>query len=501
MLQFGFIVPTLIVLAALVLWILHQRRQIQRFREETERIRHENEAVIALMDNVGERMTRKINLDETLEVIVQFFVEATKAESGAIFLLDEVEQILQAHVIVGEFPPMFDDPEIAAARGDELNEKIRMHRIRVDEGIIGTVAQQESPLLIADAEADPRIPRLDPDLHPLHSLLLCPFRARGRSLGVLVMVNKQGDALFDEHDTHLLKTLADQAAITVDLVKLHDLLGEQRRLEQELEIAREFQTMLLPRQCPDIEGYEFGALNESALTVGGDFYDFFPIDEGHWGIVIGDVSGKGIPGSLIMAMVRSIIRAEAGKTLSPREALRRANERIRADTQDSVFVTIIYGVLDTWRGRFRFVRAGHEPMLLRHEDGAENEISVIRPEGMAVGLMPQEIFDHVEEVDIELRAGDTVLLYTDGVIESVNDSADEYGRERLIRRFSENAGSAPAELLKGLQNDIHEFASGVPQHDDITMVAFRKKPEADSKGASGASEPGKDFETPLSQTA
>jgi sigma-B regulation protein RsbU (phosphoserine phosphatase) len=305
--------------------------------------------------------------------------------------------------------------------------------------------------------------------------VLCPLRVRGRSLGVIVIVNKQGDAVFDSRDTLLLQALADQAAITVDLVNLYDVLGRQQRLEQELEIAHEFQSMLLPQRCPTLEGFEFSALSDSALVVGGDFYDFFPIGQDRLAIAIGDVSGKGIPGALIMAMVRSILRAEARDTLSPKEAMRRVNKGLLNDTKDNVFVTITYGILDITNRRFRFTRAGHEPALMRSANHDSN-VRVIRPEGMALGLMPPEYFDLIEEVEIQLQPGDAFLLYTDGVIEAINPASEEYGRDRLIQFFSTYADKGPEALLKNLITDIHKFAGGTPQHDDITLVAFRVSP-------------------------
>lgn len=463
---------SMVLVAVLLIWVLYQRRQVQRYREMNQRIQKEKESVINLMDNIGERMTSKIDLNETLEVIAQYVVDATRAESGAIFLINDQEQTLRAEVVVGLFPPLFEDSDIPAAKHKYLAENIRNHKIKIGEGIIGLVARQDEPLLITDAEADPRVPRAASQLFPIHSMVLCPLRVRGRNLGVLVIVNKQGGAIFDSRDTFLLNGLADQAAVTVELVKLHAVLADQQRLEQELEIARGFQGMLLPKQCPKIPGYEFSALSNAALVVGGDFYDFFPVSPDHLGIVIGDVSGKGIPGALIMAMVRSVLRAEARDTLSPKTVLRRVNERVLADTKDAVYVTMTYGILDTTNQRFRFARAGHEPTLLRHE-GSDSQARMIQPEGAAVGLVPPEIFDRIEEAEVQLEPGDMVLLYTDGAVEAVDSANEEYGRDRLIKRFTEKAEASPTELLDTLSADIDQFAKGIPQHDDITLVAFQ----------------------------
>ena len=193
-----------VLVALAIVLAIYQKRRANHYLEISKRIEGEKQAVIALMDNIGERMTKQIDLNATLEVIAQYVVQATRAESGAIFLLSEDEQSLQAKVVVGLFPPLFEDAEIAGSKDKYLAEKIRERRIGIGEGIIGSVLRREKPLLITDAEADPRIPRTASQLFPLQSLVLCPLRARGRDLGVLVIVNKQGDAIFTGHDKRVL---------------------------------------------------------------------------------------------------------------------------------------------------------------------------------------------------------------------------------------------------------------------------------------------------------
>ncbi len=482
----AFILPT-VVASGLACWVLFQRRQVQAGREESRRAVQEKEAVIALMDNIGERMTRKIDLDETLEVIGQYVVGATRAESGAIFLLDEREKTLRARVIVGKFPPLFEDEEIRNSSRDYPARKIKARRVKLGEGIIGTVAQLDRPVLITDAEADPRIPAMASKFFPVHSMVFCPLRVRGKCLGVIAIVNKHGDAIFDSRDKVLLQGLADQAAISVDLVKLYDVLAEQQRLDQELALAQDFQRMLLPHALPQLESYEFSATNKAARVVGGDFYDFFPVDQDHLGIVIGDVSGKGVPASLIMAMVRSIIRAEARDTFSPKEVLRRVNEGVKEDTKENVFVTITYGILDVSNDRLRFARAGHEPVLLRHAEVGK-EVDAYQPKGMAVGLVPSDIFNLIEEMEVQLIPGDMILLYTDGVVESLNPSSDEYGRTRLIELLQKTEAKSAEDLIRRLEEDIRKFAKGTQQHDDITLVALRMKSVPQAAGQPEAPE-------------
>lgn len=462
----------LLLLLGVLLWISHLRRQIYYLRSLTQQAQKEQEAVLSLIDKLGEKITSKIDLDETLRIITEYIVQATKAESGAIFVCDN-DDTLQARVVIGPFPPLHETHEHVLTKPKYLAEKIRSDRIRIGEGIVGLVAEQGESLLVTDAEADPRVPRHPTLLNRIHSLILCPLRVRGSVLGVFVVVNKLGEAIFDSRDMALLQALSDQAAVTVDLVKLYDVLAEQKRLEQELAIAHEFQKMLLPTTFPVIPGYELHAMSEAALVVGGDYFDFFEVDEEHLGLVIADVSGKGIPGALIMAMVRAVLRAEARGNLSPKEVLRHVNERIVADTKENVFTTMTYGILNIRTGLLRFVRAGHEPLLIL---GNQEQVEQLAPQGMALGLISGELFDHNEEAEIQLKPGEVALLYTDGVIEAMDQGSREYGRERLIAKLQSVENPTAIGLVNMVVEDIHQFTLGIPQHDDITLLALRMLP-------------------------
>lgn len=450
------------------------RRQFMFFRLSSNQAQREREAILSLIDKLGERITNKIDLDETLNIITEYIVEATKAESGAIFILDKEAQTLQAQVVVGPFPPLHETHEHVLTRPKYLSEKLRTDKIRVGEGIVGSAAQQKGPLLVTDAESDPRVPRHASLLNAVHSLMLYPLRVRDEMLGVFVVVNKVGEQAFNNRDVALLQALADHAAITVDLVKLYDVLAEQQRIEHELRIAHEFQKMLLPRTFPLIHGFDLDASSEAAQVVGGDYFDFFFIDQTHLGLVIADVSGKGVPGALIMAMVRAVLRAEARGCLSPRDVLKRVNERLIVDTKENVFTTMTYGILDIESGEIRFARAGHEPLLIVNTSEESRQVEQYSPQGMALGLFEGDLFDFTEDAVIVIQPGEIALLYTDGVIEAMDQNSIEYGRDRLIQRLRRREYPSAAAIVKDVLDDIHQFTLGIPQHDDITLLAIRR---------------------------
>ena len=472
----GPIISTAIIVG-LVILATYLRRQVRDLHRQNELRTKEREAVIAFLHKIGERITKSIDLQGSLEIITNFIVEYTHAESGAIFLLNEEDQTLRAQVVMGMFPPLHKTTEHIYAKRKFLRERIMRDRIALGEGIIGYVAQTGEPQLIINARNDPRIPDTAGN-NNIESLMVAPLRIKETILGVMAVVNKRDGQNFNPRDMSLLESLSDQAAVTVDIVKLYDQLAKQHRLEKELEVAREFQQMLLPKQCPQVNGIEIAAFSEPALEVGGDYFDFLWIDEEHLGIVIGDVSGKGIPGALVMAMVRSILRAECRNSLSPADVLRRVNEYIRTDTKANVFITMTYAVLDIKSRLVRFARAGHEPLITCNETGSEP--SLFTPEGIALGLVGEEIFNITVDSEITLANGDMVVLYTDGVVEAMNDASEEFGQNRFLNVIKSQRTGGAGDLINAVMEDIRQFTRGIPQHDDITIITLKVKPQTEA---------------------
>jgi serine phosphatase RsbU (regulator of sigma subunit) len=438
---------------------------------------HERATVFRFLNEIGSRITRRLDLDQTLEMVVEFCCGATRAEAGAIFLRDKEDpEVLQARVVQGLFPPLH---EVASgkmlSKRKFLSDFVKKERIRVGEGIIGLVARNGESILIPDAAADSRVPRSANELVPLEDLILSPLSVRGKVLGVLVLINKKDEArpeaTFDEQDLSLVTALADQASVTLDIVRLYEELSEKQRLEQELLLAHEFQAALLPTRMPELPEVEIFGMSQPALEVGGDYFDFIEVDEHRLGIVVGDVSGKGIPGALVMATLRATLRAEAPGKTSPREVLRKVNSQIVRDTKESVFVSATYGILDRRTGLFRFARAGHEPLLCCRAENSE--LSTYEPNGIVLGMVEGELFDLLEEGEVDLKSAGTVVLYTDGVPEAMNTAREEYGVARFQSLLRRHAGQPSEQVARTVLDDIARFTQGNPPHDDITLVVLR----------------------------
>jgi sigma-B regulation protein RsbU (phosphoserine phosphatase) len=464
----------LAIITGLVIWLVRVRNRERELISSVDKNNRERKAVFMFLNNLGDRLTKdNLALEPTLKIITEFVVDITEAEAGAAFLLDPVDNHLTARVVHGMFPPLMQTTNYVLTKQKYLSERVKRERIPVGHGVIGEVAQNGEPLLIRDAATDSRVPGAGADGLAIRTIMVAPLKARGRILGVLAVVNKRGIATFTDEEMDLLASLADQAASTVEMVKLYSELAEKQRIEQELRVAHDFQRMLLPASSPQPAGFQVAAFSAPALEVGGDYYDFFWVDElqRHLGIVIADVSGKGIPGALIMAVVRCTMRAMALNNLSPRDVMVKVNERVYADTKENVFVTMTYGILDTRERTFRFSRAGHEPVVTTKAE--EGPVRLSSPDGIAMGLVGSDMFSMLEEAVIPLESGDTAIMYTDGVIEAMDAADNEYGQQRFFNLIAANHTKSPQEIIENTLADISTFTKGHPQHDDITMVAIK----------------------------
>lgn len=239
---------------------------------------------------------------------------------------------------------------------------------------------------------------------------------------------------------------------------------EKERLE--LEIAKDIQTSFLPRRLPTIPGYEMAAVNVPAQQVGGDFYDFIELPDGRLGLVIADVSGKGVPGAIFMALSRTVVRVSSSKGAGPALALQEANRTIAEDSSSGMFVTLFYGVLDPSTAHLTYASGGHNPpMLLRGDD-----LTYLEASGIALGAMDDV---DLEEKNARLQAGDLLVLYTDGVTEATSPGGELFGEERLEAVVRSGRGLSSKDALLAIQRAVQDFASGSPQSDDVTLVVIK----------------------------
>ena len=251
---------------------------------------------------------------------------------------------------------------------------------------------------------------------------------------------------------------------------------EQERMQKEMQVAQEIQHTLLPAEFPQIEGYEIGATYRSAKEVGGDYYDFFWVNPTTLGIVVADVSGKGVPGSMVMTMIRTAMRLEARDNSSASDVLGRVNKHVTGDMKKGMFVTMFYIILDSRNRSINFASAGHNPMILYR--GKTKEVYFLKPKGFPVGIdLPEDdmFAKNMALQKVSLEKNDMMIIYTDGITEAMNPEKEQFGETRLVNVIKENSHLTPSEFVEKLNENLAQFTRGAEQNDDITVVAIKEK--------------------------
>lgn len=300
--------------------------------------------------------------------------------------------------------------------------------------------------------------------------LAVPLVSQGELIGVLNLGPRRSEQEYSTDDRKLLDNLAAQAAPALrvgQLVRQQQAEAATRqRFEQELEVARLIQQNFLPKQLPELSGWQVAAYYRPAREVGGDFYDVIPLPDGRIGFVIGDVTDKGVPAALVMAATRSVLRASAQRLVDPGVVLERVNEHLCPDMPEKMFVTCLYGVLEPTSGRFRFANAGHDLPYVKTADGSVE----LRARGMPLGLMPGMVY---EEKDAVLAPGDSLLLHSDGVVEAHDPEGEMFGFPRLKDAVAVYPGGG--ELIDRVLTDLRQHTGpDAEQEDDITMVTLAR---------------------------
>jgi len=435
------------------------------------RMQRQREVIVGFLDRIGAAYSDALDLEQLLRLLASAAVETTGAGAGAIFLVDSRTGKLQMRAVEGPFPPLYRDVPASnlMRRWEELTRIALRQRFAFGQGVVGEVAAKQTPLRIRDAAEAGILVGSVVDPVRRHPMLLTPLVLRGEVLGVMAVLNRQNADEFSEDDQFLLATLAEQAAFYIDNARMVAVLAQQERVRRELQIAREIQRTLLPADAPKVPGFDLDALSRPALEMGGDYYDFFWVAEGHLGIVVADVSGKGVPAALTMAMLRTVMRTYAFGNRSVHDTLMRANATLCGDLRLDTFITLFYGILDVKRRTLSWARAGHEPTLLLRD----NRIEVLTPSGAAVGVLSPAEFGHSLQVEeTVIGPGDAILIYTDGITEAMNHHSEEFGLGRFVETVRGTAGLSSAQQIQRIEESVSAFAGDAPQQDDITLVVL-----------------------------
>jgi sigma-B regulation protein RsbU (phosphoserine phosphatase) len=425
-------------------------------------LQQEKKVIYDFLHDLGEAFTEEIDREHLLRIIVTCARKVTGAKGAAIYLWDPDREKLIAATVSGTFPPVLKIDNMIAdqlvARAENLEAFLRLEAIPADStSVIGDVARTGVGIHAERAESDERFPWFRQKALQTQTYMAVPLHYREEQLGVLALANHEEGKAF---------------AYSLQHAQVYSQLTEKKKLDHDIAVAREIQRILLPSRAPLVEGFNCAALNIPAQQVSGDYFDFIQVDPQRWGVAVADVSGKGIPASLIMAMCRSVLRSKAPGNSSPAQVLREVNRQLYPDIQEDMFITMIYLIMDS-SGTLTLARAGHEAALWCRDHF--KHIETIDAPGMALGIDAGDVFDEViRDVTVELSPLDTVVVYTDGINEALDAEGNEFGQEQLKSVLREAGPQSVDFLVKTIVDRVQNFSSGHPQNDDITLAAVQR---------------------------
>ncbi|HLB32627.1 MAG TPA: GAF domain-containing SpoIIE family protein phosphatase [Chthoniobacterales bacterium] len=474
-------VPFLVLSCVLAGLLWKQRRRVKQLKRSRFEIKQEENRVFDFLHGLGEAFSGSLRSHELHRLIVEGAMRILEASGGALYLLDQEEKTLipaflsehaSSFVIIPEFirkpaPALRSLYGVVRNPSTSIKSFLKLHGISRHEGILGDAWGWSEPRFVSNKDLPSELVE-----QGLDTVLLGPLIYRNRTVGVLALGNSPLNS-FSSGGVEVFRIIAEQSAFALYNRAIYKEAGEKRLLDRDLEIAREIQKLLLPSDSPKMPGYEVCGVNIPARALSGDYFDYLTIDENHVGIAIADVSGKGVPASLIMAMCRSALRSQAAGHFSPSQVLHRVNRQLYPDMKEDMFISMAYVTIDQRTNEAQLARAGHDaPLFYR---AAQGTIERLKPKGMAVGIDSGEVFDRFcNDFAFHFEQGDCLLLYTDGVTEALNVDGFEFGVERLMQCLKESATQSSSNILKYLTNALRIFVAHQPQHDDITLIAIRK---------------------------
>jgi len=429
------------------------------------------ESVLDFMLEISGSISIESNMNRVLEIVIDSAVKNTTADAGSIFLVDELDSsLIKQNISIGLLPPLFDVPLESVNNVEKLAELVKNTPILTGESIIGRAVETGSNFFIRDVSTEEEMKQNQEEgsLLYISSLMVVPLIISGRVLGTIVLSRNKPGEKFTDIDFNHIRTFSDYAALTIDnIYNYHDLI-EKSELHREIRIAAEIQKNLLPGTIPNTKGLSFAAFTEAARGVSGDYYDFFRLDKDKSAIVICDVVGKGVPASMLMIMIRTIIRLAASARRDAAQILTILNRAIIGRTEADQFATMSFIIYDEAKKEIAYSNAAHAPLLhYRSKSGTFIEIDT---PGLPIGI---ESTVKYEQKIITLYKDDILALYTDGITEARNNLHKEYSQFALQRVLKSESRFKPSKIIESLRMDLESFVGDSPQHDDQTLLILK----------------------------
>lgn len=413
-----------------------------RLFSEAMREKVENQLLLELTTQIS----GSLDMNRLLEQILDLVFQVVRYDAAGIYLVDKRTQWITRQTIRGYDP----------ARDEAV-------RLKVGKGLIGWAVKTGQGVIVSDVLTDPRYVNARDETR---SEMVAPIRIGAEVIGGFNLESDEPEA-YEAEDMHLLTAFASQAAVAIERTRLHEEVLEKRRLEEEVAIGQRIQRTFLPERNPELPHFDIAGANYSSDLVGGDYYDFIRIADQHVGIVVGDVSGKGIPAALIMASFRASLIAEIRNNYAIRTVFTKVNRLLWESIEPDRFVTAMYGVLDVPERRFTYVNAGHNPAFLYR--AGEDRFDSLDATGPLLGTLETASY---KERHAEIPAGDVLVLYTDGVTEAMNGAGEFFGEDRLRDVIRDRKGDPAALIVRAIWDAVRAFR-GREQDDDLTVVVVK----------------------------
>lgn len=409
-----------------------------------------------IIDKIGGAITSLMDLGQILKSLTMTFTEDMFINTTSVMLLSPDGATYQVYLADGE-------------NQQDIEELV----INRDEPIVGIIEKEKKELTKYDVLEDPKFRAVSEscaaNFEALHASLMVPLVFQEKVIGILNLGEKKSGKFYNREDIDLLHTVSNQGAVAIENARLFQENLEKQRMEEELAIARDLQTSMLPAACPKVDGFEIAALSIPAREVGGDFFDFIELSDEKLGFVIGDVTGKSVSGALVMSASRSVFRMLSEEQLTVSEIMSRANRRTKKDIKSGMFVALLYAFLNSKDRSLSLCSAGQtQPVHLSAKTG---EARLVETEGDTFPLGILEEVDY-QATRMELEPGDKVIFYTDGIVEAMNTREELFGFERLLEVVRGAKSLTADSLLKAIIDQVNAFAGDAAQHDDLTAIVL-----------------------------
>jgi serine phosphatase RsbU (regulator of sigma subunit) len=413
---------------------------------------------LSTLNDLSRAIGASMHSEEVMQTIISRSLRAVNAEEGVVTLLDRGRSTPEASRIYANTLVRTTD-----GNGGRSSGRSGFH---ATQALLGWMQLNKRPLAIADTASDPRFRGVAWDAN-VRSVLCVPLLIKSELTGVLAVYNKKDGQPFDADDERLLAIIASQSAQIVDNARLYEEEKALFTIREQMRLTAEIQAHLLPSSAPAIAGYEVAGRSVAAQEMGGDYFDYNEMPNGGWSISVGDVAGKGLPASMLMANVQGMIRLLSSLNVPPAEVMRRANELLCRSTPPHEFVTFFFATLDPASHALTFCNAGHNPALHFTAGG----IAELATRGTVLGM-----FEELEygQDSIVLAPGDIVAIYSDGVTEAIDPDEREFGEQRLIDVVNEHRGQSAAVILDALFDAVARHQFDQPPFDDTTAVIIKR---------------------------